>query len=752
MNVLIQKLFAGLLFLLFSLLDGLQDIFKILCGLPTTDSNGTEYSSITDIFLGDNIILKAFVWIFIISIFVIGIACFVSVIKSIIASGEKRKPHLKTVGQGFGAMLTSLVMAIVMLVGITVSNGILAYVDLATSPNNGKEELTISQNIFSACVEGDKYTQDFSKPKYGYVYDEHGNVVFETDVYGNTLYALAETVETNEKIFDEEGNPIGYRCETKLDEHGNVVFKLTYPEGTTEEEKKYLPGSYVLASEGDEFAYPAPLRKIVGYEFMLTSTPWWEKSEGVLWRVSDINFSQTSVDQVFGVRQKDWPGIFENSSARYTSNPMIEFGAFNMLVAYIAVIILVISFGYSMLGLVKRLYDFVMLFLMLPLISATIPLDDGARFKAWREAVVSKVVLAYGAVLSVNIFTLLMPTILSLTFFGSGFINSLFRLFLLIGGGLAINGGQLLMARVMGTSAEENREMANSARALMTGGMAAAGGIGAVGRLAFGGTNRYGKQVSGIIPGVAKSAFKVGAGAVNVAGNVLGGQAYRNAVGSIGGAVGTAGAAVSGAFKGLTTAKNVGAPGTKAGLGSQGGIQNVQGGAFSGENSSKYNGPQAPSEQPNSVKPPQADGTKSDAVDKASQAYDAASLVLDNLSSPSGTNQRTSAQGGKEDVKSSSVQAPEPTSESGAKKQGNGNATTFKGKQQGFATSTQSALGNGGLVGTIIHKAKERRQNKISPPTIKKPTGEEKKSGIRIIPRADKEQQNGKFKPKRGKK
>lgn len=187
---------------------------------------------------------------------------------------------------------------------------------------------------------------------------------------------------------------------------------------------------------------------------------------------------------------------------------------------------MIVALVFCMLGLVKRVFDIVMLFITLPLISATIPLDDGARFKSWRDTVVSKVVLAYGAVLSVNVFLLIMPIINGLQFeeLGwNGFLENLFKIFLMMGGALSINGGQLLLSRLMGTSAEESREMAHSARALL-GGMGMAGGLmrGAK-NLVFGGTNKYGRERTG--------ALNFGARLGNAIGESMGKDKYKNSTG-----------------------------------------------------------------------------------------------------------------------------------------------------------------------------------------------------------------------------
>ena len=164
-------------------------------------------------------------------------------------------------------------------------------------------------------------------------------------------------------------------------------------------------------------------------------------------------------------------GLFEDGDKSYTQQPMVEMESFNFWTAYLVVIVMLVAIIFSMLGLVKRIFDIVLLFIVLPLISATIPLDDGVRFKNWRDTVVSKVVLAYGAILSVNVFLLIVPTISTIDFTELGWsalTENLFKAFLLMGGALAINGGQLLLARLMGTSADESREMAHSARAFLS--------------------------------------------------------------------------------------------------------------------------------------------------------------------------------------------------------------------------------------------------------------------------------------------
>ena len=93
------------------------------------------------------------------------------------------------------------------------------------------------------------------------------------------------------------------------------------------------------------------------------------------------------------------------------------------------------------------------MYIIMPASMSTLPLDDGAKFKVWRETFVSKIVLAYGSVFSVNIFILLLPIITKMRIDGiSGFGNNMFLIFMIIGGAMMIPAGQHLFARLFGSA------------------------------------------------------------------------------------------------------------------------------------------------------------------------------------------------------------------------------------------------------------------------------------------------------------
>ena len=105
----------------------------------------------------------------------------------------------------------------------------------------------------------------------------------------------------------------------------------------------------------------------------------------------------------------------------------------------------------AVLNLAKRVYEIVFAYFTMPIAMSTLPLDDGARFKNWRELFVSKLILAYGAVFAVNIFALILPLINAVHLDGvNDFGNAIFTIFMIVGGAMLIPAGQTLFARLFG--------------------------------------------------------------------------------------------------------------------------------------------------------------------------------------------------------------------------------------------------------------------------------------------------------------
>ena len=175
----------------------------------------------------------------------------------------------------------------------------------------------------------------------------------------------------------------------------------------------------------------------------------------------------------FGIWPVDW-----------LNTGMIDPDKFLYFPALVASIGVMISLIVAILNLAKRVYEIILLYIVMPVSMSTLPLDDGARFKVWRETFITKIVLAYGSVFSVNVFILLLPIINKMKIEGiSGFGNGMFLIFMIIGGAMMIPAGQTLFARLFG-QADDNHAGGGFLRSAFYGGrIASAMTIGAATKL-----------------------------------------------------------------------------------------------------------------------------------------------------------------------------------------------------------------------------------------------------------------------------
>ncbi len=499
MWILIQKGLAWLLFLIYDFLDTIGAIFNILTGTQTVGNGKT----LLEVFVESAISTNVLIGLCAISIVITGACVGVKTVKNIvkIKSGGEPTSHVTTIKQGFIGFLSSVACIFFVFLFIAFVSMLLNMVNDVIMP---AENTTLAQNLFNLSVT-ESYVIDedvWEEREIGDYYDETGNRVQAKDAASPDGLAWEKDVDGN-YVLDSDGNKIPV-----------WVQKV----------ERYHP--YVYDSEGN----------------LVIETGWCayvKDGQVVYYTANDIKWNMTP-DQVFGIHYKDWTGMFEQADQGYRQQPMVRLDAFNLFTAYLVAVIMLISMFMLSVGLVKRIYDIIVLIICMPLVCGTIPLDDGARFRAWRETFMSKLFVAFGAVIAINVFFMISGFImgpqLDLSYLiNEGILSSvavtILKMLLLLGGALCMNGSQPLVARIFGTSADESRE-AMQAFSLITSGvrLAAVGALG-VGRLAlggknmiFGGTNRYGRERVGTIPRAFRGA--------NALGEKVGGDKYSGSKGA----------------------------------------------------------------------------------------------------------------------------------------------------------------------------------------------------------------------------
>ena len=162
--------------------------------------------------------------------------------------------------------------------------------------------------------------------------------------------------------------------------------------------------------------------------------------------VSEFDISRLGVKEIFGDYTTGF--VFPD---KWKYNGMVNPDKFLYLPSLIAGVALAIALVVAVLNLAKRVYEIIFMYFVMPMSMSTLPLDDGARFKTWRETFITKIVIAYGTVFSVNIFVLLLPLITRMRIGEiSGFGNSMFLIFMIVGGAMVIPAGQALFCKLFG--------------------------------------------------------------------------------------------------------------------------------------------------------------------------------------------------------------------------------------------------------------------------------------------------------------
>ncbi|MCL2096093.1 MAG: hypothetical protein FWH10_04230 [Oscillospiraceae bacterium] len=114
----------------------------------------------------------------------------------------------------------------------------------------------------------------------------------------------------------------------------------------------------------------------------------------------------------------------------------------------------------------RRVFDVVLLYIAAPFVVAPMPLDDGNKFKAWRELFVSKIFMGFASLITLKIVLMLLPVLWNdnLRISNNDLTDCLFKLLIMLGGMYAAYKSNTLLANVLSAhGAEAERETASFA-------------------------------------------------------------------------------------------------------------------------------------------------------------------------------------------------------------------------------------------------------------------------------------------------
>jgi hypothetical protein len=153
----------------------------------------------------------------------------------------------------------------------------------------------------------------------------------------------------------------------------------------------------------------------------------------------------------------------------------MELSEFPFIFSWLAGFIVLFGIGSAMLIFVDRVISIVILYIASPISISSSVLDEGARFKLWRDQFLSKFIMGYGMILAVNIYALVCSLVMNsdFRFFGDNdFLNLIMKLLVIGGGGLTMQKSMALVGNLVSQGAGSNELRDNAFTAGRLAGMA----------------------------------------------------------------------------------------------------------------------------------------------------------------------------------------------------------------------------------------------------------------------------------------
>ena len=137
----------------------------------------------------------------------------------------------------------------------------------------------------------------------------------------------------------------------------------------------------------------------------------------------------------------------------------MELDNFPFIFSWIAGGVVLFGIGSAMLVFVDRVLSIVILYIAAPISISTSVLDDGARFKLWRDQFLSKFIMGYGMIIAINVYALVCALVMNpdFSFFDKGsFADLIMKLLIIAGGALTMQKAMALIGNLVSQGAGSN--------------------------------------------------------------------------------------------------------------------------------------------------------------------------------------------------------------------------------------------------------------------------------------------------------
>ena len=166
-----------------------------------------------------------------------------------------------------------------------------------------------------------------------------------------------------------------------------------------------------------------------------------------------------------GGMNPEYVALFRSGELDYNNTAVVStymnLPDFPFLFSWISGGVVLFGIGSAMLIFVDRVLSLVILYIAAPISISTSVLDDGARFKLWRDQFLSKFIMGYGMILAINIYAMVCGLVMKpeFAFFpeeGSEFLDLIMKLLIIAGGALTMQKSMALVGNLVSSGAGSN--------------------------------------------------------------------------------------------------------------------------------------------------------------------------------------------------------------------------------------------------------------------------------------------------------
>lgn len=430
-----------------SLLDLLQYLMRKLAGLDVYYVNGEAQSGdilyeFLEGILGINsdpaysVLSTIFYSFLIFGVILLILSTIITIIKSHYNYDSNKSHPVKIVGASLKSLALVAIVPIVSLLGVMLSQILLQALDRITSSSStgSTESMYTTSSVDSS---GNPIEVSIA------------NQMFEsgTDSQGNTTYARFDYFSfgsyTSTSTFSGMMfNIAAYSC--------NRVRTGEYSVQTSPNDEYWdTAGVFYVSNSSDREG----LAKKIDYAFMnnlrlrearsgLSLTG---EESGLLIPSLTYGYSLTVGAQLINFRNFS---KFNVGAVWYYYN----LWSFNWLLGFGGIILAAVLLFNITFGLMARLLQVIALFLVFPAMVGVMPLDGGSAFGSWRKQYISDILMAFGAIIGMNIFFSILPVFQTISFFNVAFIDNIVNMVICLAGLTLVKKFISLTSKFIGSS------------------------------------------------------------------------------------------------------------------------------------------------------------------------------------------------------------------------------------------------------------------------------------------------------------